>query len=474
MIFLDCVNILIITVAFVLSCISNLHMFQLNSYQIKSHIMRLKDNKGRIIPNILFPLISILAIFISSLPQKIFLCIVFLVSLVMCLPKKAKKPLVYTPRIKRQIITTAIIAIAAIIPMALSGGIEYIYCCLIGLFFLAPVVIMISAVINKPIEKSISLSFVNDAKNILGSMHDMKIIGVTGSYGKTSVKYYLNTLLKAKYNVLMTPGSFNTPMGVVRTIREYLKASDEIFVCEMGARHVGDIKEICDINNYDNPTDELKQHLENFMKTIDICKNIGVEVEEVSVDKTLLDAEPAVYVVISCAEATSNMSNLTGIIFGPKGEGKTVTEQMKDHRTKGFSPLIKRRFVIGSYVLQSENQDRYYKNACRVRRLLVDEWKKLFKKYDAVILPVGSGPAPYLDNRENKLSNDTQILEEHLQIGNFGGFPSITIPNGFINNMPVGVNITANCFDDENLLNIAYKLESQMNYKNQIAGWENE
>ena len=81
MIFLDCVNILIITVAFVLSCISNLHMFQLNSYQIKSHIMRLKDNKGRIIPNILFPLISILAIFISSLPQKIFLCIVFLVLL---------------------------------------------------------------------------------------------------------------------------------------------------------------------------------------------------------------------------------------------------------------------------------------------------------------------------------------------------------------------------------------------------------
>jgi aspartyl-tRNA(Asn)/glutamyl-tRNA(Gln) amidotransferase subunit A len=60
-------------------------------------------------------------------------------------------------------------------------------------------------------------------------------------------------------------------------------------------------------------------------------------------------------------------------------------------------------------------------------------------------------------------------LEEHLQIGNFGGFPSITIPNGFINDMPVGVNITGNCYDDINVLNIAYVLESSMDYKNQIA-----
>ena len=243
---------------------------------------------------------------------------------------------------------------------------------------------------------------------------------------------------------------------------------------DLGNKKLCYIKEICDINNYENPSEELTEHLNNFHKTIDICKSMGFDVDEVSVNKTLLDAEPAVYVVLSCAEATSNMSNLTGIIFGPRGEGKSVTEQMKDHRTKGFSPLIKRRFVIGSYVLQSENQDRYYKNACRVRRLLVAEWKKIFSKYDAVILPVGSGPAPKIDGNETHLSKDTQILEEHLQIGNFGGFPSITIPNGFINNMPVGINLTANCYNDELLLNIAHKLESKMEFKNQIAGWENE
>ena len=142
---------------------------------------------------------------------------------------------------------------------------------------------------------------------------------------------------------------------------------------------------------------------------------------------------------------------------------------MQDHRTKGFSPLIKRRFVIGSYVLQSANQEKYFKNAQRVRRLLVDTWNELFKDYDAVILPVGSGPAKYLDGSQNILTNDTGALEEHLQVGNFGGFPSITIPDGFVNNLPVALNITGKCYDDANVLNIAYAIENKMDYKNQIA-----
>ena len=229
------------------------------------------------------------------------------------------------------------------------------------------------------------------------------------------------------------------------------------------------IKEICDINEYNNPSEELKKHFENFFKAIDKAKELGMEVDEVSIDKTLLNALASVYVVISCAEATSNMSNLTGIIFGPRGEGKTWDEQVKDYRTKGFSPLIKRRFVIGSYVLQSENQERYFRNAQRVRRLLVDAWKDLFKNYDAVILPVSSGPAKHFDSDKDMLSKDTVILEEHLQVGNFGGFPSITIPDGFIDGLPVALNITGNCYDDVNVLNIAYALENSMNYKNQIA-----
>ena len=97
-------------------------------------------------------------------------------------------------------------------------------------------------------------------------MPDLKIIGVTGSFGKTSTKHYLYRILSEKYNVLMTPGNFNTTLGVVRTIREHLKPHHQIFIVEMGAKQVGDIKEICDLVH---PTIGIvtavgEMHLETF------------------------------------------------------------------------------------------------------------------------------------------------------------------------------------------------------------------
>ncbi len=229
------------------------------------------------------------------------------------------------------------------------------------------------------------------------------------------------------------------------------------------------IKEYTDISLFPNANRELKEHLSNFMAKIEVCKSLGMQVDCVSVDQKLLKAVFSAYRVISCAEATSNMSNLTGIIFGPRASGNSYEEIMKNYRTNGFSPLIKRRFVIGSYVLQEENKDRYFFNAQRLRRLLVDKWKELFKEYDAVILPVGRGPAHYFDSSKEDYDKDSEYLEEHLQIGNFGGFPSITIPSGFIDGMPVGLNITGNVYDDVNVLSIASGLEDAFGYKNQIA-----
>ena len=235
------------------------------------------------------------------------------------------------------------------------------------------------------------------------------------------------------------------------------------------------IKEIVNLDNYTNPSDEFKKHIDNFFKSVDILRNNGIEVEEVSIDKKLLEAVASVYVCLSCAEATSNMSNLTGISFGPRGDGDNINDMMKSHRTKGFSPLIKRRFVIGSYILQKENQEKYFVNAQRVRRLIVDKMNELFKEYDAWITPVGTGAAPLISDATNHMNNsEYTIIEEQLQIGNFGGYPSITIPNGFINNMPVGINITSKCYNDEEVLNIAYLLESNMNYKDQVAGGNHE
>ena len=94
----------------------------------------------------------------------------------------------------------------------------------------------------------------------------MTIIGVTGSYGKTSVKFYLETLLQTKFSTLVTPESYNTPMGVVITIRTMMKPTHEIFVCEMGARYTGEIKELCDLVHPDHGiiASVGPQHLDTF------------------------------------------------------------------------------------------------------------------------------------------------------------------------------------------------------------------
>ncbi len=213
----------------IFASIKFIHIFQLNGYKAKEQIMWYKKN--------------------------VFKTVLFLLPLPI---KKAKKPLAYTPRIKRLLITTTIL-------LALS--------CWLG-FLLSMFVILLANAINQPIEKAIKKYYINDAKKILQSMSNIKVIGITGSYGKTSVKFYLNTLLKAHYNSIATPESYNTPMGVVLTVRQKMRATDEVFVCEMGAKNIGDIKEICDIvkPQFGIITSLGEQHLESFKNIKNIIK----------------------------------------------------------------------------------------------------------------------------------------------------------------------------------------------------------
>ncbi len=228
------------------------------------------------------------------------------------------------------------------------------------------------------------------------------------------------------------------------------------------------IKEITDKTLYKDAGEETLEILNKFQETIEECKKLGFIVEEVSFDEKLLKAIYPSYMTISSAEATSNNSNLTGIPFGPRGEGSSINKIMFDARTKGFSELIKRRFILGSYILQRENQERLFKNAERLRHLIVDKMNELYKTYDAMILPASGGVAPKFDNEIDRMSDRYLILENHMAIGNFGGFPSITIPNGFVNGMPIGINITGRVFEDALTLNIANKIEEALGYKGLI------
>ena len=223
-------------------------------------------------------------------------------------------------------------------------------------------------------------------------------------------------------------------------------------------------KDICDSKNYEDD-DELVEILIKFKKKIKKIKELGIEVEEVEFPKELLLALYPAYMTISCAEATSNNSNLIGIQFGPRGEGSSIEEIMFDARTKGFSELIKRRFILGSYILQKENQEKLFKNAQRVRRLVVDKMNELFKKYDGLIMPSSGSIAPLFEDSSDKLSDKYLILENHLVIGNFGGFPSISIPSGIVNKMPISINITGRAKEDGLVLNLAYKIEQILNFE---------
>lgn len=187
----------------------------------------------------------------------------------------------------------------------------------------------------------------------------------------------------------------------------------------------------------------------------------GAEVDIVSFPKDLLESLYATYIVISCAEATSNDANLDGIKFGPYYQGRTYQESMKEARTKGFSELIRRRFVIGSFALMKENQDVLFLRAQKNRAKVVDYINKIFLKgYDAYIVPAASSVAPLFGQASDKLSDEYLIADNHLCLANFSGMPSLSLPLALEDGLPLGVNITAMPFEESKLFAIAKAIEN--------------
>jgi UDP-N-acetylmuramoyl-tripeptide--D-alanyl-D-alanine ligase len=221
-----------------------------------------------------FVAVMIIYMFLDT-PGKVAAVVIYCFMAFMNLPAKAKKPLVYTKRVKRMFLTSYLIYSLFLITSVIFRYNAFVFAIIFFVIsVLIPVIILVANFINKPIEISINNGFINEAKDMIDAMPGLTVIGVTGSYGKTSVKFYLQKLLSAKYNVLVTPENFNTTLGVVRTIREHLRATHEIFICEMGAKNIGDIKEICDLVH---PTHGVitsigPQHLESFLSIDNVIK----------------------------------------------------------------------------------------------------------------------------------------------------------------------------------------------------------
>lgn len=211
---------------------------------------------------------------------------------------------------------------------------------------------------------------------------------------------------------------------------------------------------------------------EQFNALVDKIKKAGGIVEEVSLDINLCKAIYPTYMVISCAEATSNNANLDGIKFGVRQPGNSYEEIAKNTRTKGFGELIRRRFVIGSYALLRENQEELFLRSQKCRRAIVDATNVILAKYDTIILPASPTTAPLFEGSSDKLSDEYLIADNYLAIGNFGGFPSITLPLGFENGLPFGVNLTSGVFKDKDLLSLALGIEKETGLKDLVAKGE--
>ena len=254
----------------------DIHMFQLASYR-NSRYFRWLYPKNIFSAKRTMALLMIVPALVPHYVGIGFATAITLVALYNCFKEKFKTPLVYTMRVKRLFTTNIILfALIATLAMLFAGTWATV---IIGIALLFSNFIMLLAnLVNTPIEKAINRHYYNDAKRIIESNKDLIIIGITGSFGKTSTKNYLAGVLAEKYNVLVTPGNFNTLLGVIRTIREHLRPYHQVFIVEMGAKQSNDIKEICDLVH---PTIGIitavgEMHLETF-KTIENIQNTKFE-----------------------------------------------------------------------------------------------------------------------------------------------------------------------------------------------------
>ena len=254
---------------------NSLHMLQQNWYNLDQRYLKwiIKNpNKVFVNPDMLFVLF-IAGLFINAEITMIFFAVFYLLLAYYTFKQeekvKAKIPLNITPRVRRLAVTTLILYLIPILTMALSFDVYNItyYYIIVGLLtYLNSLVVMVANVINIPVEKAVMKYYKNKAIKKLKNMTNLKVIGITGSYGKTSSKNILNDVLNIKYNVLPSPKNFNTPSGLMITINNYLDKFNDLFIAEMGAFKKGEIKELCDFVHptYGILTKVGEAHLESF------------------------------------------------------------------------------------------------------------------------------------------------------------------------------------------------------------------
>lgn len=292
------------------------------------------------------------------------------------------------------------------------------------------------------------------------------VVGVKPSYGRISrygiipyassldhVGYFTTNVKDAAFALEVLAGRDDHDMtSSQKPVEEYSKNLN----VDLKGKTIGIFKTVIDA--LENQT--IK---DAFLAFVEKVKKAGAKVVEVEMPLELMELIEPVYKTIANAEATANHANLDGLRFGMREDGESVDEVMTNSRTKGFSSAVRERFVIGSYSLFDENQDRILRKAQKIRRLMVEAYSKCFEGVDGILCTAAADVAPLIETD----TMDTNFTDEHMQLANFSGYPSITLPLGMQEGLPFGMNLTCRPFEEQMMFDLAGGLEQLTGCKDQ-------
>ena len=206
-----------------------------------------------------------------------------------------------------------------------------------------------------------------------------------------------------------------------------------------------------------------------WKKGIDFLKDAGVVIKNISLPHTMY-ALPTYYIVAP-AEASSNLARYDGVKYGHRSKGNNLIEMYENTRSEGFGDEVKRRILIGTYVLSSGYYDAYYLKAQKVRKLIKEDFDKAFNNVDAILTP--STPSSAFKMGEKKNDPVSMYLNDIFTVPvNLAGLPAISIPSGYDkNNLPLGLQLIGRPFDEQMILNLSLALQKRMNFKRNIKAW---
>jgi len=203
---------------------------------------------------------------------------------------------------------------------------------------------------------------------------------------------------------------------------------------------------------------------EKLTEAIEKYKELGAEIEEFSLN--IAEYALATYYIIACAEASSNLGRFDGIRYGYRTENfDSLKDIYKNSRSEGFGPEVKRRIILGTYVLSSGYYDAYYKKAQQVRTLVKQEFDKAFEKYDVLLIPTSPTVAFEIGTRSNN-PLEMYLADICTVSVNIAGLPGISVPCGVDKSgMPIGMQLIGNKFQEETILNAAYTYEQAVKFR---------